>query len=153
MWKYHRYQSKNNHLHLFLHFNLQNFDQFNFQEALKRAQLIGKFYYRKLIDSSVFFGYLYQSITLGHTIGSSGEDDGPEEMARSRLILTLLGSLRDLRFCPEFYIYCHEFMAMFRCYLSFKIELAKEIYELACDVYKVKEGISYLISMSYYCLY
>ena len=64
-------------------------------------------------------------------------------MARARLVLTLLGSLRDLRFGPEFYFYIQEFMAMFRCYLCFKIELSKEIYELACDVYKVN-GINSL---------
>ena len=105
---------------------------------MKRAQLIGKFYYRKLIDSSVFFGYLYQCITIGHAIGlTEDEEDGLEDMARSRLILTLLGSLRELRFGPEFYFYIHEFMAMLRCYLGFKSELSKEIYELACDIYKV----------------
>ena len=104
---------------------------------MKRAQLIGRFYYRKLIDSGVFFGYLYQCITFGHAIGAI-EEDSQEEMARSRLVLTLLGSLRGLRFMPEFYAYCHEFMAMFRCYLAFKTEMSTEIYELACDIYKVK---------------
>lgn len=108
---------------------------------MKRAQLIGRFYYRKLIDSGVFFGYLYQCITFGHAIGAI-EEDGQEEMARSRLVLTLLGSLRGLRFMPEFYAYCHEFMAMFRCYLAFKTELSTEIYELACDIYKVKIRIT-----------
>jgi len=73
---------------------------------------------------------------MGHAFGSIDED-GPEDMARSRLILTLLGSLRDLRFSPEFYPFIHEFMAMFRCYLCFKAELSKEIYELASDIYKV----------------
>lgn len=110
---------------------------------MKRAQLVGKFYYRKLIDSSVFFGYLYQCITIGHAIGlPNDEEDGPEDMARSRLILTLLGSLRELRFGPEFYFYIHEFMAMFRCYLCCKTELSKEIYELACDIYKVRNLLS-----------
>ena len=52
------------------------------------------------------------------------------------------GFFEGLRFMPEFYAYCHEFMAMFRCYLAFKTELSTEIYELACDIYKVKIRIT-----------
>lgn len=105
---------------------------------MKRAQLIGKFYYRNLIGSEVFFGYLYQSITIGHAINENGSDDGPEDLSRARLILTVLSSLKDLRFGSDFYSYICEYLAMLRCYLCHKSGLSKEIHELAIDVFKVK---------------
>lgn len=105
---------------------------------MKRAQLVGKFYYRQLIGADVFFGYLYQCISLGHFITDLSYDDGPDDFSRSRLILTLLSSLKDIRFFSDFYSYIEEFVAMLRCYLCSKNELPKEIFELASDVFKVK---------------
>ena len=100
--------------------------------------LLGKFYYRKLIETSVFFGYLYQTITLGHSQNEPfSVDDGPEELARSRLVLTLLSSLSELRFETKFHVLIREFLGMLRCYLSSKFVLSKEIYELSLDVFKV----------------
>lgn len=98
---------------------------------------MGRLYYRNLISSSVFFGYLYQSVSIGHGLTELSLEDGPEDLARCRLILTLLASLKDLRFTSEFYDYIREFLAMFRCYLCSKYELSKEIYEMAQDVFKV----------------
>lgn len=104
---------------------------------MKRSQLLGNFYYRKLVGSDVFFGYLYQTITLGHDVTKENYEDGPEALSRSRLILTVLSSFKDLRFYPEFYSLIYEFLGMFRCYLSSKYQLSKEIYELSIDVFEV----------------
>ena len=108
---------------------------------MKRVQLIGRFFYRGIISTETFFGYLYQLITLGHNTKESVEnsftDDIPANNSRIRSILTLLNSLKDLRFLPEFYSLMTEFLAMFRCYLCSKTEITKELFELAGDVFKV----------------
>ena len=98
--------------------------------------MIGKLYHCYLIDDSVFFGYLYQAITLGHTFEGSS-DDNAQNLYRVRLILTLLNSLCVFRFQPSFYVYMNEYMSMLRCYLASKNDLGQELYELAFDVYKV----------------
>lgn len=109
---------------------------------MKRVQLIGRFFYRGIISTETFFGYLYQLITLGHNTKDSAQNENsfidiPTNNSRIRSILTLLNSLKDLRFLPEFYSLMTEFLAMFRCYLCSKTEITKELFELAGDVYKV----------------
>lgn len=112
---------------------------------MKRVQLIGRFFYRGLISVEIFFGFLYQVIALGHVKEEieGSFNDVSSNNSRIRLILTLLNSLKDLRFLSEFYLLMREFLAMFRCYLCSKTEITKELFELAGDIYKVLKSVIY----------
>lgn len=116
----------------------QFFDPFGCQEALKRAVFIAKLYQHKLFSDSVFFGYLYQALTIGHFLSSSNEYvDDSNELTRSRIVLTVLKTLIGANMNDDFYAYLDEYLAMLRCYLGSKTALSDEIYELASDVYSV----------------